>query len=109
MSGTRDGLKERASSDSKVCEKKSGRKAAEVTWMMAVIIRVIIHSDAQKKGGEYVVCVCVCICARARHREEVGREGTQGRRCGWAKMIPHSPPRTASLPRRTGSGAAVTR
>ena len=69
MSGTRDGLKERASSDSKVCEKKSGRKAAEVTWMMAVIIRVIIHSDAQKKGGECMLCVCVCVYVRVRDTE----------------------------------------
>ena len=66
MSGTRDGLKERASSDSSVCEKRSGRKAAEVTWMMAVII----HSDAQK-GGECpdVVCVCVCVYVRMRDTE----------------------------------------
>ena len=56
MSGTRDGLKESESSDSKVCEKKSGRKAAEVTWAMAVII----HSDAQK-GGECPDVVCVCV------------------------------------------------
>ena len=42
------------------CEKRSGRKAAEVTRMMD---ESSTPMHRRKKESVYTLCVCVCVCA----------------------------------------------